>query len=652
MHRSLHSPNGQLTFELSAPHRILTIALRRGVLSGINTIDDLFLQREKNISIKNEFKEKPILLRGGPRGRSVRADQPLSSGALTEYLKLRGQKIGLTKEITFYSIRRSAAMDLSTKIGPEMARAIMAHDPHSIVMEKYYTTQRTSLPNLTSLALGDDDGQVDHRPIDGSLVFSRLNQDQMRRVGPMLNTVFRELREMDEQYPHDGNARAKKYRDRVIRRAALRSVMRELADEQSKNLTIDGTTLRVEQLQSMSREFNRRVLDQARQHIANQAPATSVGDESENPVEDSGIDLGADFPEDDEQDEPEDDAEDQFQHQIDHGEAVEAFPDELSPDNDITHQLSEIDYATAARAAMEVWLSVGTEASTIGSKPVATVTCPKCQEDETVDDEAKNKQWQPSKLDRLINSEFHSGFKKFFRRAQNKAKLENLGGLQCEICVSIAPPGIVIPCHSTVKTLLLHIERCKSTSMTAGEFGIEAWWAELDTDAKAQVFIAHEQVKMEIGWYDADFRGDRQHKAKVKAEFKQRDNRRLSELSNAYKFTSEKQAPRPIPIGRHLLRGRNPSLVDDWVRESGMTDINKDYPLYTNPNIDLETSGLLQFVKKGPMPTESALTTVITRRYSRIATAVPMPATQGNPTIDNQRIINKLVRELQAEPRR
>ncbi|KAJ4190733.1 hypothetical protein NW755_004947 [Fusarium falciforme] len=307
---SLHSPNGQLTFELSAPHRILTIALRRGVLSGINTIDDLFLQREKNISIKNEFKEKPILLRGGPRGRSVQADQPLSSGALTEYLKLRGQKIGLTKEITFYSIRRSAAMDLSTKVGSEMARAIMAHDPHSIVMEKYYTTQRTSLPNLTSLALGDDDGQVDHRPIDGSLIFSRLNQDQMRRDGPMLNTVFRELREMDEQYPHDGNARAKKYRDRVIRRAALRSVMRELADEQSKNLTIDDTTLRVEQLQSMSREFNRRVLDQARQHITNQAPATSVDDESENPVEDSGIDLGADFPEDDEQDEPEDDAED------------------------------------------------------------------------------------------------------------------------------------------------------------------------------------------------------------------------------------------------------------------------------------------------------------------------------------------------------
>ncbi|KAL2680936.1 hypothetical protein Neosp_008539 [[Neocosmospora] mangrovei] len=54
------------------------------------------------------------------------------------------------------------------------------------------------------------------------------------------------------------DARAKKYRDRIIRRAALRSGMRELADEQSKNLTIDETTLWLKQLQSMSRELNPR----------------------------------------------------------------------------------------------------------------------------------------------------------------------------------------------------------------------------------------------------------------------------------------------------------------------------------------------------------------------------------------------------------
>ncbi|RSL53345.1 hypothetical protein CEP53_007778 [Fusarium sp. AF-6] len=52
--------------------------------------------------------------------------------------------------------RFSAAMDLSSKIGPEMARVIMAHDLDFIVMEKYYTAQRTSLPDLTSLALGEN----------------------------------------------------------------------------------------------------------------------------------------------------------------------------------------------------------------------------------------------------------------------------------------------------------------------------------------------------------------------------------------------------------------------------------------------------------------------------------------------------------------
>ncbi|RSL81666.1 hypothetical protein CDV31_017017 [Fusarium ambrosium] len=642
---SLHSPKGQLAFEFSAPHRILTIALRRGVLLGIDTIDDLFVRREKNILIKDEFKEKPILLSGGPRGRSVRADVPMSSGSLTEYLKLRGQKIGLTKEITFYSIRRSAAMDLSSKIGSEMTRAIMAHDPQSVVMEKYYTAQRTSLPDLTALALGDDEGQVDHRPIDGSLVFSRLNQDQMRRVGPMLNTVFQELREMDEEYPHNGDARAKKYRDRIIRRAALRSVMKELADEQSKNLTIDETTMRMEQLQSMSREFNNRVLDQARQHIANQAPATTVDDESENPVDDAGVDLGVDFLEDDEQNEPEGDAEDVFQRQIDQGEVVEAFPDELSPDNDITHQLSEIDYATAARAAMEIWLAVGTEASAFGSKMVSMVTCSKCQEDETVNDEAKSKLWHPSKLARHINSEFHSGFKKFFRRAQNKAKLEQLGGLQCEICAAIAPPDITIPCHSTVKTLLLHIERCTSTSMTAGEPGVDQWWAKLDTGAKTRIFDAHERVKREIGWYDDDFRGDRQHKATVKAEFKQRDNKRLSILSNAFKFSGEKQLSRPIPIGRELIRGRNRNLVNDWVKHHGRADIIEGSLMNANPTLKQEISEQLQFTKQGPMPTESTLATAITDRYKHMVTAVPMPGTPGNLSIDKQRVVDKLERE-------
>jgi hypothetical protein len=34
-----------------------------------------------------------------------------------------------------------------------MARAIMAHNPDSTVMKKYYTADRTMLPDLTSLAI-------------------------------------------------------------------------------------------------------------------------------------------------------------------------------------------------------------------------------------------------------------------------------------------------------------------------------------------------------------------------------------------------------------------------------------------------------------------------------------------------------------------
>ncbi|KAJ3468160.1 hypothetical protein MRS44_002225 [Fusarium solani] len=48
--------------------------------------------REKNIIIKVEFKEKPILLKGAPRGMSIKENMPMRAGALVDYLGLRGTK--------------------------------------------------------------------------------------------------------------------------------------------------------------------------------------------------------------------------------------------------------------------------------------------------------------------------------------------------------------------------------------------------------------------------------------------------------------------------------------------------------------------------------------------------------------------------------
>lgn len=55
-------------------------------------VDGRFRGREKNIIIKDEFKEKPILLKGAPRGVSIKENMPMRAGALMDYLGLQGTK--------------------------------------------------------------------------------------------------------------------------------------------------------------------------------------------------------------------------------------------------------------------------------------------------------------------------------------------------------------------------------------------------------------------------------------------------------------------------------------------------------------------------------------------------------------------------------
>ncbi|KFZ06181.1 hypothetical protein V501_07654 [Pseudogymnoascus sp. VKM F-4519 (FW-2642)] len=61
-----------------------------------------------------------------PRGLEV-SDKPASSASLTEYPRERGKGMGYSRTITFYSIRRRIATDLTEQVGPDHARRIMGH---------------------------------------------------------------------------------------------------------------------------------------------------------------------------------------------------------------------------------------------------------------------------------------------------------------------------------------------------------------------------------------------------------------------------------------------------------------------------------------------------------------------------------------------
>ncbi|KAG5789435.1 hypothetical protein H9Q69_011503 [Fusarium xylarioides] len=89
----IKSPRNTENLVFSVPHCLLAMAIRRGILYGIETLDQLFTYENKYISVKPEFLNKPVFLAAGPRGLNI-TQEPMRATALTTYISLQGQKIG------------------------------------------------------------------------------------------------------------------------------------------------------------------------------------------------------------------------------------------------------------------------------------------------------------------------------------------------------------------------------------------------------------------------------------------------------------------------------------------------------------------------------------------------------------------------------
>lgn len=65
-------------------------------------------------------------------------DKPASAQSFTAYIRDRGRKAGFTEDVTFYSLRRRTANDLTAALGRETARAVMNHDAAGKTLEEDY----------------------------------------------------------------------------------------------------------------------------------------------------------------------------------------------------------------------------------------------------------------------------------------------------------------------------------------------------------------------------------------------------------------------------------------------------------------------------------------------------------------------------------
>lgn len=86
---------GPRTYRIEAPrqpellifsilHRALAIALRRGLIEGIDTLDELFAWNQARLRIKAEALDKPLFYAASPRGVAA-LGRPLKTVALVEY---------------------------------------------------------------------------------------------------------------------------------------------------------------------------------------------------------------------------------------------------------------------------------------------------------------------------------------------------------------------------------------------------------------------------------------------------------------------------------------------------------------------------------------------------------------------------------------
>ena len=79
------SPSKAANLLLSVPHRLLVIALRRGVLEGISTVKELVDGQQMHIKIKEEFKETPLFLKAVDTRTTMKKDVALPASSLSRY---------------------------------------------------------------------------------------------------------------------------------------------------------------------------------------------------------------------------------------------------------------------------------------------------------------------------------------------------------------------------------------------------------------------------------------------------------------------------------------------------------------------------------------------------------------------------------------
>ncbi|KAK4545856.1 hypothetical protein LTR36_002420 [Oleoguttula mirabilis] len=483
----------------SPAHRLLVISLRRGVLQGISSIDELLNYSGYVIPIAPEHLDDVIFLAGRPKGDAIDLEKPLVAHALTEYLQRRGKQIGYNMRITWYSIRRRAATDMAARIGLEATRLFLGHSPDSQVLELYYLNLTETLDStgvLLEQAISTT-GRSDQMRLNWApLALNRLENVSLQRLrGNALAQMTRRLILADPDPPKDLSARALKNYRRNARRVAEEHLTQVEAEKQ--RTTLSKADMDKRQAGLRASQFADEVLQRALEAAEENGIGSSFTGQADASLEDAqdedgSLFIGAETADAEEapEPEPEDDIERtmaNFSKELERDAdgaiitSVDHDDHELDMEDAPRAQVQEASYKMQAKVMMELLMD-----NTFPNTPPGPKWTRLALFARMMTPSASNSGFQAKEhklkahLDSHLNGNFHHPVSKWKRKAEFECKNED-GRFACPYCEGAGAPDV--PAYKRLQDLILHI--MDSSQISTGR--------------------KHDELKAADGWYDDDF---------------------------------------------------------------------------------------------------------------------------------------------------
>ncbi|KAF7869653.1 hypothetical protein EAF04_004437 [Stromatinia cepivora] len=238
---------------LSPTLRALGIMLRRGVID-ITSVDALLnplpAEAFRTISIKPEFRDRPVFIAALPGGRGLDpSGRPLSTDGLGAFFKRRAIAAGYPETVSMYAWRRGLATLLNRATNTQTFRAILAHKPDSTTFEEHYNGPTVSV-DLLAIAYTEKQRPIENEahPALYRIQYSWTPAEEEKFLQAIVDQdpAYKSAKDAGERKRAAKNAR---YRGRLSMREQQRA-------EQEKVLTSQEYEARIYNLRQNSSLYN------------------------------------------------------------------------------------------------------------------------------------------------------------------------------------------------------------------------------------------------------------------------------------------------------------------------------------------------------------------------------------------------------------